>query len=84
MVPEVGERAEIHRIIFEELCCGVLEPDSKDHFYQVISRLHREGARGVILGCTEFSLIADAARSPVPQFDTTELHARAAVDWMLG
>ncbi|MGE5626444.1 MAG: aspartate/glutamate racemase family protein [Bacillota bacterium] len=84
MVPDEEERVEIHRIIYKELCQGVIKPESKDYFYQVISRLHREGAHGAILGCTEFTLIADPERSPVPLFDTTELHARAAVEWMLG
>lgn len=83
MVPDEADRSEVHRIIFQELCQGAIKPESKERFYRVVDRLAREGARGVILGCTEFSLIADAARSPVPQFDTTELHARAAVDWML-
>ena len=83
LVPDAQERAELHRIIYEELCQGVIKPESKDYFYRVVDRLARDGARGAILGCTEFSLIADPERSPVPLFDTTELHARAAVEWML-
>jgi len=83
MVPEEEERTEIHRIIFKELCQGVIKAESKDYFYSVVSRMHRDGARGAILGCTEFSLIADQSRSLVSLFDTTELHARAAVEWML-
>ena len=83
LVPDEQERAELHRIIYEELCQGVIKPESKDYFYRVVGRLARDGARGAILGCTEFSLIADPERSPVPLFDTTELHARAAVEWML-
>ena len=82
-VPEEDERREIHRIIFQELCQGTFKPESKDYFYRVISRMHQNGVRGAILGCTEFSLMADQGKSPVPLFDTTELHARAAVDWML-
>lgn len=84
LVPEVEEREELHRIIFKELCQGVIKEDSKDRFYRVVERMARAGAGGAILGCTEFSLIADQARSPVPLFDSTELHARAAVDWILG
>ena len=84
LVPEAEEREELHRIIFGELCQGVVKEDSKDSFYRVVERLARAGAGGAILGCTEFSQIADPARSRIPLFDSTELHARAAVDWMLG
>jgi aspartate racemase len=83
LIPNDIERAEIHRIIYEELCKGVVKPSSKASFYKVIERLRGAGAEGAILGCTEFSMLADAAGTRIPQFDTTELHARAAVDWML-
>ena len=83
LVPDEAERRELHRIIYDELCLGVIRPESKETFYRVVDRLAREGADGAILGCTEFTLFADTARSPVPLFDTTELHARAAVEWML-
>jgi aspartate racemase len=83
LVPEEAERIELHRIIFQELCRGEIREESCDVFYDMLNRLVQAGARGVILGCTEFSLLADASRSRVPLFDTTELHARAAVDWML-
>lgn len=83
LIPNDGERTEVHRIIYEELCKGVVDPRSKDAFYKVIERLRGAGAGGAILGCTEFSMLADAAGTSIPQFDTTELHAQAAVDWML-
>jgi amino-acid racemase len=83
LVPDEAERLELHRIIYDELCKGVVKPESKARFYGIIERLRGAGAGGVILGCTEFSMLADAAATPLPQFDTTELHARAAVDWML-
>lgn len=83
LVPDEAERAELHRIIYEELCRGVINPESKVYFYSVVRRLAQAGAGGAILGCTEFTLFADPAMSPVPLFDTTELHARAAVEWML-
>lgn len=84
LVPDEAERTELHRIIYEELCRGIIRPESKDTFYKIIERLGRNGARGAALACTEFTLIADQGRSPVPLLDTTEIHARAAVDWMLG
>ena len=83
LLPDEAERKGLHRIIFDELCQGVFKPESKEYFYRVVRRLAGQGAGGAILGCTEFSLIADASMSPVPLFDTTELHARAAVEWML-
>ena len=83
MVPEEAERVELHRIIYQELCLGAVDPASKETFYKVVDRLARAGAKSAALACTEFTLIADAGRSPVPLLDTTELHARAAVDWML-
>jgi aspartate racemase len=82
-VPDDEERAELHRIIYDELCLGVVKPESKGYFYKVVRRLAQQGAGGAILGCTEFSLFADASASPVPLLDSTELHARAAVEWML-
>ncbi|MFI4968009.1 MAG: aspartate/glutamate racemase family protein [Gammaproteobacteria bacterium] len=84
LVPDEAERAELHRIIYEELCLGVVDPKSKQTFYKVVHRLAQHGARSAALACTEFTLIADQALSPVPLLDTTELHARAAVEWMLG
>ena len=84
LVPDEAERLELHRIIYEELCRGVVDPDSKEAFYKVVDRLVHAGARSAALACTEFTLIADPGRSPVPLLDTTELHARVAVDWMLG
>ena len=84
VVPEAAERAEINRIIFDELCCGqVLEP-SRAYFRRVIERLAKEvHVEGVILGCTEIDLIVKQADSPVPVFDTTEAHAKAAVELAL-
>ena len=84
LVPDEAERRELHRIIYEELCRGMIREESKEAFYGIVQRLARAGAEGAVLGCTEFTLIADAARSPVPLLDTTEIHARVAVDWMLG
>ncbi|HEY3644518.1 MAG TPA: aspartate/glutamate racemase family protein [Gammaproteobacteria bacterium] len=84
LVPEETDRLELHRIIYEELCRGIVDADSKRTFYEVVDRLAHAGARSAALACTEFTLIADPGRSAVPLLDTTELHARAAVEWMLG
>lgn len=83
MIPEESERVTIHRIIFEELCKGVVQPESRRTFFGIIARLAAAGAEGAILGCTEFTLFGASSDAGIPLFDTTEIHARAAVDWAL-
>ena len=79
IVPEAEDRATVHRIIYEELVAGVVRPESRQAFRAVIARLVANGAEGVILGCTEIMLLVEQADSAVPLFDTTTLHAGAAV-----
>ena len=83
VVPEAEDRAILHRIIYEELCRGELRPASREQFQRIIQALVARGADAIILGCTEISLLVGPADSPVPVFDTTEIHATAAVDWAL-
>lgn len=83
LVPDAADRAEVHRVIYDELCRGVLLERSRQACVAAIGRLQAQGAQGVILGCTELTLLLDAASSPLPVFDSTALHAAAAVDWML-
>jgi aspartate racemase len=83
LVPQQEDRDELHRIIYEELCRGIIKQESKDAFYGIVTRLAAAGARSAALACTEFTLIADQSRSSIPLLDTTELHAQAAVEWML-
>ena len=84
VVPAEDDRAEVHRVIYEELALGVLRSTSRQAFADIIGRLVEQGAQGVILGCTEIGLLVGADDSPVPLFDTGTLHARAAVDMALG
>jgi aspartate racemase len=79
LVPPADDRAEVHRIIYDELCLGVLREQSRQVYRDVITRLADAGAEGVVLGCTEIELLIDAADSPVPVFPTTRLHVEAAV-----
>ncbi|MFJ5367906.1 aspartate/glutamate racemase family protein [Bosea sp. CER48] len=82
LVPEPQERDEVHRIIYEELCRGRVEPASRERYRAVVERAVREeGADGVILGCTEITLLVSQADFPVPVFDTTALHVAAALDF---
>jgi len=80
MVPHEDERAEIDRIIFDELVCGKIEAPALAFFQKVIARMKSEGCDAVVLGCTEIPLLLNAANSPLPPLDSTRLLARAAVD----
>jgi aspartate racemase len=84
IVPEAEERAEIHRVICDELVAGVVRPESRALYLAAIERLHSRGAEGVILGCTEIMLLIRQDDLALPVFDTTTLHAMAAVDFALG
>jgi aspartate racemase len=80
LVPDADDRATVHRIIYEELVQGRVEPSSRAAYREVIARLVKRGAEGIILGCTEIMLLVRAEDSAVPLFDTTTLHAEAAVE----
>ena len=80
LVPDAADRAHVHRIIYDELCLGVVSDDSRRIYQAVIERLGSAGAQGVILGCTEIELLISAADSSLPVFPTTRLHVEAAVD----
>lgn len=83
LLPDADGRATVHRVIYEELCQGVLLAGSRAAYRRVMAALVAQGAEGIILGCTEIALLVDAGDATVPLFDTTELHAQAAVDWAL-
>lgn len=83
LVPDQAGRDLVHRVIYEELVIGVIDPESKKAYQQVIQQLAQFGAQGVILGCTEIGLLVKQADSPLPLFDTTAIHAQAAVDYAL-
>lgn len=80
LIPEAEDRAAVHRIIYEELVCGEIREPSRAAYRAVIARLVSAGAEAIILGCTEIMLLVRAEDSAVPLFDTTTLHAMAAVD----
>jgi aspartate racemase len=84
LVPSEEDRAEVHRVIYEELVVGVVREESRQAYRSVIERLVERGAEGVILGCTEIELLIGADDSPVPVFPTTRLHAELAADHALG
>ena len=80
LIPAADDRAKVHRIIYDELCLGVVRDESRQVYRDAIVHLVDAGAEGVVLGCTEIELLISDADSPVPIFPTTRLHVEAAVD----
>ena len=78
LIPGESDRREINRVIFQELCRGILSPDSKTLFLRVLEDLRSAGAEGAILGCTEIGLLIGQGDTSLPLFDTTQIHAQAA------
>ncbi|MEO6215044.1 MAG: aspartate/glutamate racemase family protein [Sphingomonas sp.] len=83
LVPDEADRAIVHRIIYEELVAGIVTPASRAAYREIIARLVARGAEAVILGCTEIMLLVTPEDSAVPLFDTTALHAEAAIEQAL-
>ena len=79
VIPSEQEVSMIHRVIMEELTIGVISPESKKLYWEAIRRLQSKGARGIVLGCTEIPLLVKQDEGEIPLFDTTLLHAQAAV-----
>jgi aspartate racemase len=79
LVPDQEDRQTVHRIIYEELCQGVIREESRAAYRAVMARLTERGAQGIILGCTEIGLLVGPDDATVPLFDSTRLHAEAAV-----
>ncbi|MBK6334993.1 MAG: aspartate/glutamate racemase family protein [Betaproteobacteria bacterium] len=78
VVPGPEDRETVHRIIYQELCLGVVTAESRGAYRRILAKLAAQGAQAIILGCTEISLLVTQQDSAVPLFDTTALHARAA------
>lgn len=83
VVPSASERARLHEVIFGELCLGRVEPDSRRVVAAMVNDLTAKGAQGVIEGCTEITMLRLGELVDVPRFDTTAIHADAAVAWAL-
>jgi aspartate racemase len=83
LIPDEPGRTAVHDIIYTELAQGTIREESRRAYVEVIEALRRRGAGGVILGCTEIPLLVKEKDSPVPVFDTTALHAAAAVEFAL-
>lgn len=83
LVPSTPDRKIVHDVIYDELCKGIIRDDSRAAYQRIIRSFQEQGAEGVILGCTEITLLLGAKDSPIPVFDTTRLHCEAAVDFAL-
>ncbi|GAB5501129.1 MAG: aspartate/glutamate racemase family protein [Pseudohongiellaceae bacterium] len=83
LVPEDEERDNVHQIIYNELCQGLIKESSRKYFLTLIDKLAAAGAEAVILGCTEIAMLVEQPDTPVPLFDTTAIHCRAAVNYAL-
>ena len=82
-IPNAEEREIVHRVIYEELVLGKIVPRSKEQYIGIMERMVDQGAEGIILGCTEIGLLIHQEDSEVPLFDTTRIHAEAAVEYAL-
>ena len=83
LIPDEPDRELIHRVIYDELCLGVVKEESRQHFVDIIEKLVADGAQGVILGCTEIEMLVREGDCDVPLFPTTRIHAEAAVAYAL-
>ena len=80
LVPNQHDRSIVHEVIYQELCAGQVLPKSKQEFLRIVSSLANQGAEGIILGCTEIGLLLNQQDTEVRLFDTTLIHAQAAVE----
>jgi len=83
LIPDENERERVHQIIYEELCLGKVLDESREKYCHIIRSLVQRGVEGIILGCTEISMLIGQKDSPVPLFDTTKIHAQKAVYWAI-
>ncbi len=83
VVPSSNDQTIVHNVIYDELCRGVINPDSKELYLTIVKNLFEQGAQAVILGCTEIALLINQNDTSVPLYDTTEIHAEAAVNLAL-
>jgi aspartate racemase len=83
VIPNESDREIVHNVIYKELCLGAIKDSSREQAKAIINRLSDNGAQGIILGCTELPLLIKQEDCPVPLFDTTVIHAKAAVDYAL-
>jgi aspartate racemase len=80
IIPSADERELVHQVIYQELCLGIINPESRNQYVEIMHRLVEMGAEGIILGCTEIELLVQPGDTTVELFPTTRIHAEAAVN----
>lgn len=83
VIPDNADRDFIHTSVFNELTKGIFKEETKKNYLEIIEKMHKVGAQGIVFGCTEISLLINQKDCSIPVFDTTLIHARAAVDFAL-
>jgi aspartate racemase len=83
LVPDTGDRAYVNRVIYDELVAGQIRDESRAGYLAIIRKLAEQGAQGIVLGCTEIPLLVDEASAGIPLFDTTQIHAEAALNYAI-
>jgi len=83
VVPNTDEQIIIHNIIYNELCRGIINIASRKQYLSIVTQLHKQGVEAVILGCTEIALLIQQQHTPVPLYDTAEIHAAQAVQFAI-
>lgn len=83
ITPDSADREIINRIIYEELCLGIINETSRQEYRRIMGKLEQQGVQGIIFGCTEITLLVNAQDANVPVFDTTAIHAKAAAQYAL-
>jgi len=83
LVPGADDREYVHRVIYDELVAGQIRDESRERYVAIIGKLAERGAEGIILGCTEIPLLVDEASAGIPLFDTTQIHAEAALNYAI-
>ena len=79
IVPSASDRQLVHRVIYDELCLGIVKEESRQAYLRIMQQMHEEGAEGIIEGCTEIVMLVQQKHTEIPLFDTTAIHAEAAV-----
>ncbi|RKF17408.1 aspartate/glutamate racemase family protein [Alginatibacterium sediminis] len=79
LVPSETQQQDVHRVIYEQLCHGIIKQSARERYLSIIDDLYRQGAQAVILGCTEIALLVEQEHTDVPLYDTTQIHAQMAV-----
>ncbi len=83
LIPDECDRAIVNRVIYDELCIGLIKNESRVAYVEIVRRMQAAGAQCIILGCTEIGMLLTNADVPLPLFDTTVIHAEAAADWAM-